>query len=408
MTHRIYTYCTCLCAIVSSLAVGAEDPPIPVRIYSGAKSQTKTYMHQFVDSPNGTKYAFRYFPGRDQPQSAKGPNAGARPCEIWICNSDLTGHYKAFTSPKSEGGHGSDVIVWITDDLIYYAGLSYQISTGKILWQFDGGDAQLPLARAAAVNANRLYVGVRGRGGRERPSSTEGAGAPNKGWYWLNPSSPTKPQLHLVSDMKNLVEYFDGSWENAEATYIYQNPSDTKLFVVVYDPMKRQEYAFVLNAEDGSVHSYLGPNGRGRCHNGHVLWYDDETLFAGNQHPGLFDLTGNLITRLAGERQGNHISLSPDKKWWVADTYEEHVVRLYRFGSSDSVVISGDVKYSDHHPSFSRDGRYVFFQGKRPTEPHMGVYRVDVSSMIGVKERVPGVMTQGYGAGVECRMSKAK
>ena len=181
--------------------------------------------------------------------------------------------------------------------------------------------------------------------------------------------------------MKNLVKYYKGSWEKAEATYINQNPSDTKLHVVVYDRKKRKEFAFILNAEDGSVHSYLGPNGVGRCHNGHVLWFDDRTLFAGNQHPGIFDLMGKLINRVAGKGQGNHISVSPDRKWWVGDIHREHVVRLYKFGSGDSVVISGNERYDNHHPSFSRDGKYVFFQGKKPDEPHMGVYRVDVSSI---------------------------
>ena len=358
-----------------------KDLPKPERIYSGTKSQTKTYMHQFVDSPDGTKYAFRYFPGENQPQSAKGENAGGDPCEIWLCKSDLTGHYKAFTSPLSEGGHGSDVIVWVNDDLIYYAGLSYQISTGKILWQFAGSDGEVPLARCHPVNPHKLYVGIRGDVEPHWNSSSKCTDLGNKGWYWLDPTSPTKPELHLVTDMKDLVKYYNGQWEDAEATYIHQNPSDTKLHVVVYDSRKRQEFAFILNAEDGSIHSYLGPNDIGRCHNGHVLWLDDKTLFAGNQHPGLFNLKGKVIKRPAGRGQGNHISISPDKKWWVGDIHLEHVVRLYRFGSRDSVVISGEVKYDNHHPSFSRDGKYVFFQGKKPSEPHMGVYRVDVSSI---------------------------
>jgi len=351
-------------------ASAATDQAKPVRIYSGAKSQTKTYMHQFVDSPDGAKYAFRYFPGDDQPERRKG---SARPCEIWICNLDLTGHHKAFTSPKGEGGHGSDVIVWVTNDLIYYAGISYQVSTRKMRWQFVGTDSELPLARMGPVSPRKLYVGIR-------------SDPRKKGWYWLDPSSPSKPQLHIVNDMKNLVQYYKGAWANAEATYIHQNPGDTKLHVVVYDRKKRQEYSFVLNAKDGSVHSFLGHNRVGFCGNGHVLWYDDKTLLAGNQHPGLFDLNGKLVKWLAPK--GNHLSLSPDRKWWVADIYKDPEVRLHRFGSTQYTVISGDVRYfADYHPSFSRDGRYVFFAGKRPSEPHPGVYRVDVSTITGLENR---------------------
>lgn len=372
MTKRIGTSCLFLVGLLLALAVPAKGQSLPVKIYPGEKSQTKTYMHQFVDSPDGTKYAFRYFPGENQP---KGRRSSARPCEVWICNSDLTGHYRAFTSPKAEGGHGSDVIVWVTNDLIYYAGLSYRISTGEVLWQFEGNDAELPLAKMGPVSPNKLYVGI-----RRDPK--------RKGWYWLDPSSRSRPSLHLLNDMKNLVQHYGGAWDDAEATYLYQNPSDTKIFVVVYDRRKRQEYAFVLNA-DGTVHSYLGANGVGRCHNGHVLWYDDKTLMAGNQHPGLFDLEGKLIRRLAPK--GNHLSLSPDRAWWVADVYKDPEVRLHRFGSEKYTVISGDVEYfGDYHPSFSRDGRYVFFAGKRPSEPHPGVFRVDVSGMTLADMLTPG------------------
>jgi hypothetical protein len=385
--HIIYL---CLIVFFLPFAAQGQDHSPPVRIYSSEKSQTKTYMHQFVDSPDGTKYAFRYFPGDNQPRGVRGEEAEGNPCEIWLSNSDLTGHYKAFTSPKIETGHGSDVIVWVTDDLIFYAGISYQISTDKVLWQFTGSEAAIPLARMHPVNTNKLYVSIRGGFEPRSPVDSRKDESAEKGWYWLNPSSPTKPQLHLVNDMKNLVDYYGGSWENAEATYIHQNPSDTKLHVVVYDRTRRQEFAFVLNAKDGSVHSFLGPNRRGRCSNGHVLWYDDETLMAGNQHPGLFDLEGNLIKRLAGEGEANHISISPDRKWWVADHNRDRDVRLYRFGSTDSIVISGDVKYHDQHPSFSRDGSYVFFQGERSSEPHMGVYRVDISAITGLERRASG------------------
>ena len=375
MTSCVSVCTTCLAILLLPPAACARGLPLPERIYSDTRPQTKTYMHQCVESPDGTKYAFRLFPGEDQP----GRNDGSSRCEIWLCNSDLTGHYKAFTSPKDESEHGSDVIVWISNDLIFYAGISYRIGTHKVLWQFEGRSSTVPLARMGSVNPNKLYVGIRGRGGTESHNKV-------KGWYWLDPSSPTKPKLHLVSDMKDLVKHYKGSWGDAEATYIYQNPSDTRLFVVVYDRKKGQEFAFILNASDGSIRSFLGSNAAGRCNNGHVLWYDDNTLFAGNQQPGLFDLTGKLINRLAGKGEGNHISISPDKQWWVADIHREHVVRLYKFGSRDSVVISGDIK-GHHHPSFSRDGRYVFFQGKNPSEPHMGVYRVDVSSITNVRNR---------------------
>lgn len=362
MTNRMHAFRTFLGVMLLPLPVYAQEPAAPVKIYSGEKSQTKTYMHQFVDSPDGTKYAFRYFPGKDQP---KGRTDAASPCEIWICNSDLTGHHKAFTSPKGEDGHGSDVIVWVRNDLIYYAGTSYQVSTGKVLWQFDGTGAELPLARMEPVSPNKVYVSI-----RRHPEK--------KGWYWLDPSSPKKPSLHLVNNMKDLVDHYKGAWENAEATYIYQNPSDTKLYVVVYDRSLRGEYAFILNP-DGTVHSFFGHL------NGHVLWYDDETLLAGNGLPSLFNLQGKRVRRLAP--RGNHVSVSPDKKWLAADLRDAgSQVRLYRFGSKEYTVINGDVGYfGDYHPSFSRDGKYVFFAGRRARECE-GVFRVDISGIIAGNE----------------------
>jgi hypothetical protein len=353
----------------------------PQRIFSGEKSQTKTYMHQFVDSPNGRSYAFRYFPGAVQPRAAKGPHASGRPCEIWTCRSDLTGHQKAFDSPKYETGHGSDVIVWVTDEILYYAGICYDLRLKKERWRFAGKEAHLPLAKDGPVHPHKMYVSVRGDGRVVADAKSQGAASlPSKGWYWIDPLSATLPKLHLVCDMKSLVAHYGGDWENAEATYISPSPDDRYLHVVVYDRKRAQEYGFILHAHDGSFFHDLGPNDKGRCSNGHVLWYDRATLMAGNQHAALFDCKGKVLRRIAPPKQGNHLSLSPDKQWWVGDSDDRQEVRLYRMGSQESVVISGDVVYDNHHPSFSRDGRYVFFQGKRPHERHMGVYRVDIRS----------------------------
>jgi Tol biopolymer transport system component len=94
----------------------------------------------------------------------------------------------------------------------------------------------------------------------------------------------------------------------------------------------------------------------------------------------LFDLNGKLIKRLAAK--GGHPSLSPDRKWWVAEIGKSREIRLHRTGSSEYTVISGDVKeFAGGHVSFSRDGKYVFFTGKSPSDRHPAVYRVDVSSI---------------------------
>ncbi len=354
-----------LSMILLSLTVRVYGQSTPVKIYSGSKSQTKTYMHGFVDSPDSSKYAFRYFPGTEQPT---GRGGRAKPCEIWICNSDLTGHCKAFTSPIVELGHGSDSICWVGNDRIYYVGVAYQLSTRKVLWQFTGPRRQRPRSGGEPVGTNRLYVSI-----REDPDK--------KGYYWLDPSSESYPSLHLVTDLKNLVGYYGGSHKNAHATYIYRNPGNTKLYVVLYDGTKSPpEFAFVLNL-DGSVHSYLGPRRKGYPATGHVTWYDDTSLFSGNANTGRFDLNGNLIERLAEPRFGQHLTISPDRKWWVAD---HGPLRLYRYGIKDKyTVINGSVKnFGDFHPSFSRDGKYVFFQGKESSEAYQGVFRVDISAII--------------------------
>ncbi|MCH1584470.1 MAG: tudor domain-containing protein, partial [Flavobacteriales bacterium] len=347
-------------------------------------------MHQFVDSPNGKMYAFRQFPGTNQLMASKGQNALGWPCEIWLCKSDLTGHFKAFTSPTTEGGHGSDVIVWVNDDLIYYAGISFRISEKKIIWQFDGKTSHLPLARANPVHERKLYVSVRGNEEPQYQSLRENSVMPEgRGWFWLDPSSRSKPNLNLVSNMKDLVQYYDGLWENAEATYIFQNPTDTKLFVVIYDRLVANEFAFVLNEKDGSVHSYLGRGSRGSMNNGHVLWIDDNTLFAGNQNPGLFNANGTLINRpLSGRTlRANHISVSSDRTFWVADIDPDHSISLFMFGSKHAITISGGIVYANPHPSFSRDGRYVFFQGKESPGDRVAVYQVDISfAMVQLKQ----------------------
>ena len=72
-------YMSALLALVAFNVAGmASNLPVPERIYSGTKSQTKTYMHQFVESPDGTKYAFRYFLTRISRRTEKTVLAHAR------------------------------------------------------------------------------------------------------------------------------------------------------------------------------------------------------------------------------------------------------------------------------------------------------------------------------------------
>ena len=102
---------------------------------------------------------------------------------------------------------------------------------------------------------------------------------------------------------------------------------------------------------------------------------------AGNNKPGFFQLDGTRIETLPSK--GSHISLSPDKKYWVADMDDQSDVRLYEFGSDQYQRINGDVQYfGDFHSSFSRDGRYVFFQGKHPGEETPSVYRVELKKHV--------------------------
>ena len=295
--------------VISSLTNSIESPKIltvkSVKISQGDLFANKTYVNDFVESPNGSKLLYRYFPNPSfQPSGRTGKGLGA---QMWMCDPDGNGQVKLYDILNvglwSELGHGSEAMVWIDDDKFYYNGILYQFSRSSILWKIQNPvDAAVQISAWSNPVGEKLFINIRS--------------GSNAGYYWINPFQSTEPKLNTVIDREKMKPFLNGDPSKYEFTYIKLSPGGSHLFFVMY--VNSTEFGFTSKA-DGTEITPLGDyNNSLLPFNGHAIWYDDERLI----YPSYADQTTKICDRfgknavvVAGKT--NHITVSPDKKWLV-------------------------------------------------------------------------------------------
>jgi hypothetical protein len=338
----------------------------PVKIDAGEFWATKCYMNDWVENPSGTRLLYRYFsqPG-DQPSSRTDQAFNA---QMWVCGPLGDAPNKLFDIPEnfSELGHGSESMIWIDDGTFYYNGILYRFGEG-IVWKIVDPVSETVTPQAwGPAHDNWLYVNVRS--------------GSNAGYYRINVSSPFAPPLVKVIGRAEIAPFFGGDASNQQFTYFKLSPGGTHVYFVMYDGSK--EVAFTANA-DGTDIARLGETGKtDKPFNGHTIWFDDDTLIWGSsamRATATCDRFGNGVATVCG--LGNHITLSPDRKWLAADVGNSSVV-LYRIGEVPPVaqLMTPELYggFTDPHPSFSRDGKGVYFMARYGKSSN-AVWYVDVT-----------------------------
>lgn len=199
-------------------------------------------------------------------------------------------------------------------------------------------------------------------------------------------------RLHDQSEGKEARIIEDGS-RGREKTACYRSPepkgTEKEAFCITgcrhgnvdcahksYVGRERQElYKLLLTMNrDGSEPVKFGPKPM------HFSWFDDKSI-AGHDnqiddgHPNdksvrRWDRRGKFLETLAG--YGNHLSFSPDREFYATESWYGDVpvvLRVYRRGETSPMlqtVVSRDRRTTwelRYHvnPSFSRDGRRVYF-----------------------------------------------
>jgi hypothetical protein len=333
-----------------------DQAPRPVKVPTGDLTATKTYVHNFVESPDGSRLLYREFADPEGPFK----NVTA----MRMCRSDLTDHVTLFDIPygERESIHGSESMVWLNDDRFYYNGMLYSTAERRIVWRIDNTvEPSREISAWTFPARGLLFVNIR-------------TGS-NSGFYTLDPYTDTVPEPKLWIGRDTLKPYIGGNPDLYNFTYIFLSPGGKRVFFDLYH--NGCEHGFTANA-DGSGIVKLGTTmNRTVPWNGHTIWFDDDWLI----HPSgretdeyldgftrMCDWQGKRSRIISG--RSNHITISPDRKWVaVDDCYGD--MKLYPFGSVDAVAQltvpemqggPGDIRHA--HPSFSRDSRRVYYMAK--------------------------------------------
>jgi hypothetical protein len=344
-------------------------PVTSVKVSQGDLWATKTYMNDYVESPDGKKLLYRYFANpSSQPAGRTGKAIGA---QMWMCGPDGGSPVKLFDILNvglwNELGHGSDSMIWIDNDRFYYNGILYQVGKSAVLWKLQNPvDSAVPPNAWSNQVGGKLFVNIR-------------TGS-NAGYYWINPLSATEPSLNPVIDAVKMKPYLGGDPSAYQFTYIKLSQGGSYIFFVMY--VNGIEYGFTSKA-DGTEIAPLGNNNNTLLpFNGHTIWFDDARII----YPSYADHTTKTCDRFGSDQvtvagSSNHITLSPDKKWIATDD-GNYTVRLYLLGNNYEVanLMSMETRgvTTDPHPSFSRDSKRVYFTGKYG-EKSAAMYYTDVS-----------------------------
>lgn len=134
----------------------------------------------------------------------------------------------------------------------------------------------------------------------------------------------------------------------------------------------------------------------------HQLWFDNESYIAVYQyHDGTrwhmdksrinrYSMDGEIIELLGGI--GNHVDISPDRQWVTGDSmYPDEVIKvfLYKRGHVEPTAVLDEHCFFDcawnkkvhTNPSFSRDGKRIYFNRPVSEDKSVAVY-VDISEYI--------------------------
>lgn len=317
------------------------------------------YFQQFADSPDGKKLVFTIFKEKDKMDlvikdlvteetftintiNGTERHVGAHP--IWIDNQTL-----AYTSDK--------------ENIIYI----HNIYTGTID-QYKGSQ----ISDYSSVN-NKLFFKTKGKKNSEKQI------------FLLDLTSKTTRPFITIEDILPFKDAIGTSIEIEDWNFDHPlwSPDAKKMMFTIKakekaksgEKKKTEEYLFFADA-DGSNISFFGRRPM------HEQWWDNETFYGfraakGLQHHmDIYDMKGNVIQKdVAGH--GNHGTVSPDRNWIVADSWYQTdpiVVHLYQKGSTNPTkilfqqprLVNGKDFWDVHshiHPTFSRDGKKVYFNG---------------------------------------------
>jgi hypothetical protein len=367
-----------------------ERPIVPVD--AGAESTLFSWNGTCPESPDGRRLAYLKL------QGPAGEGVQTIPAELWICDAGLADRRPVFEMPMTCAGfpHNGAMASWIDDCRLVFRQLTgsgpriygLNVDTGEQLFAplvgALGHEAICGLVPFGIypehVGHNPAYPGIRG-----------------EGLYLLRCGSG---EVERVASTDELIAFatsrgFTPHENTRRLAHEMLNPAATKVMVRFSLAECLSLLAVDLESGEKTLLPYKPL---------HQLWYDDQTYAAvagasDDPHPkreiARWAQDGTRLETLVsaeGAGVGNHIGLSPDRRWYVTDSiYHSNpvTVELYRRGNGrpvatlDRHALTRPVWAWRAHanPVFSRDGQRVYFV--RPFEETgvQAVY-VDISPLV--------------------------
>lgn len=355
----------CLCL---SLRGAEQTGPEIHRVGLPGQLALLSYYNTTPESPDGTRIAYVV-------KDAVTPDyddGGWVPGSLWICDRDLTNHRKV-RDLASVNSHNGVSALWIDNSRIAIN----EHGSVSVIDASSGERLQGPYEGGLGHNSfdNHILLNA-GKGNPYGPS----------GIYEIN--ADTGEIKLLRSDVSHEVfksmfpEGYNPDPTTWKTLHLQYSPSGTHIsyrFDCAHKSYvgnsRQEEYKLLLTMNrDGSEPVKFGPKPM------HFSWFDDESI-AGHDnqiddgHPNdksvrRWDRHGQFIETLAG--YGNHLGFSNDREFYATESWYGTVpvvLRVYRRGEKHPMlqtVVSRDRRTTwelRYHvnPSFSRDGRRVYF-----------------------------------------------
>ncbi len=350
-------------------------------VYSGKRSSAFSFYGTSPESPDGTRIAYVVY---SEPSAADWNDRV--PGELWVCESDLNEHRKC--ADVTLHNHNGACAVWVDNNrLLYNSGdrdiYVIDVNTCAVLH----GPIKNLSETHSCVNHAFAYV------------------SPDDLLCLFNCDTGESTIITSLEEV-NKQACALGREASKELTHLHMT-ADGKLVAFRHNTEAEKKISVVEVASGKLLETFPGMKPM------HFSWYDNESLMgsnwdmdpkdhraesleefteaAENHYFQRFHMGGGVIETLGGTM--THGSASADREWYAGEAVNYGTVpmplNLYKKGLTQPVATLmehsfGEITWTRKahvNPSFSRDGKRVYFTQAVSDEKFVGSF-VDISEFI--------------------------
>lgn len=328
-------------------------------------STTFSYYNTTPESPDGKTIAYIRCVSEPELQKLRVP------AQLWVCNRELQQHRKVADINRISVHDGAEA-QWVDNNRIAL----FDNMKLRVLDIHSGKDL-LEKELLASEIGHETY------NGKLLFSICEGKVPGEPAIYELDCNTQ---QVRAVIRLKDFVEMSVPGFMNKDSLYpllqwqlshMQYSPDGKKIiFRIELGPKDNMILSGICNVDGTGLKSWMKPL--------HFLWYDNQSIIGhrSNEPDGKrptvmehrhsltrWNLEGKMIREMMAPR-GNHLAISPNRKYFVSETFYQTnpvVVTLYSADKPSREICRFEphtitwAKKFHVNPSFSRDGKRVYY-----------------------------------------------